>query len=499
MLRNTTELNLRELELRNTNAKLTSVNATLRDEIEFREKLQQQTIEQQRKLAALNEREELGRDLHDGLGQILGFLNLQTQVSLSLLEGQQFAQLRQKLIEIADTVRDGHDSVRTFIMGLRPGNTRQDPPRKLAEILANFLARDGLQVNLEYLESAPEPAFQPAVEFALQQIIHEALTNVSKHAHAQQVNLKFSFIGELAQVEIVDNGQGFDLESKLGQPDGLGHFGLKMMRERAENLGGRLDFYSERSKGTRLVLYLPCMLRQTTRADEDDLRLVHSRRILLADDHPLFLEGLGNLLRMRGLTVVGMAHDGLEAESMAEALRPDVVVMDVNMPGKNGLEVTRNIKAMLPETTVVILTVSEHESTLIEAMKMGASGYLAKSMDVNEFIRLLASFTRGEVPLSPGMALCMLDKFSSASTEIATLGLNTQVSNGLEGLSKRQKMILERISQGKKYKEIGLELSLSERTVKREIGKVVEILQLQNRQSVKAFARKTLPVTDFDD
>ncbi len=497
VLRNTTELYQREVELRGANTELESVNARLRAEIQFREKLQLQAIEQQRKLAVLAEREELGRELHDGLGQILGFLNMLAQVSVSLLENKELDKLRQKLVEISDVVRDGHDSVRSFILGLRPGNSQQNLPQKLAEMMAEFPARDGLQVILEYPENAPDPAFEPAVEYAQQQIIHEALTNVSKHANAQQVVVKFNFTAELAQIEVVDNGQGFDLESKLhalASPQGeSGHFGLKMMRERAEKVGGRLDFYSEEHKGTRLVLNLPCLLRQIPLVDEDDLRLAFGRRILLADDHPLFLEGLAHLLRMRGLTVVGLAHNGLEAESMAQALRPDVVIMDVNMPGRNGLEATRNIKAMLPETTVIILTVSENESTLVEAIKNGASGYLLKSMDVNEFIRLLAGFTRGEVPLSPGMALRMLDSFSSSSSETNSSSSDTTKLAGLDSLSERQQMILERISQGKKYKEIGNELFLSERTVKREMGKVVEILQLQNRQAVKAFARKTLP------
>ena len=497
VLRNTTELHLRALELRNVNAMLESVNIRLREEIENRERLQQQTIEQQRKLAALDERNEMGRELHDGLGQLLGFLNMQTQVSVSLLEKNELGGLRQKLHEIAGVVRDGHDSVRSFILGLRPENLQQNLPEKLTEMMKDIQARYGLQVSLDYPENAPNPAFQPAVEYAQHQIMREALTNIGKHANAQQVAVKFNFTAELAQIEIMDNGRGFDLESKrqtaADSPEGPGHFGLKMMRERAEIVGGRLDIYSEPNKGTRLVIQLPCLLRQALVLDDDDLRIVHGRRILLVDDHPLFLEGLGNLLRMRGLTVVGMAHDGLEAESMAQALRPDVVVMDVNMPGRNGLEATRNIKAMLPEATVIILTVSENESTLIEAMKNGASGYLLKSMDVNEFIRLLAGFSRGEMLLSPGMALCMLDNFSTTGAEVISPALGAPKPGGLDSLSQRQQMILERISEGKKYKEIGYELSLSERTIKREMGKVVETLQLQNRQSVKAFAQQTLP------
>lgn len=125
-------------------------------------------------------------------------------------------------------------------------------------------------------------------------------------------------------------------------------------------------------------------------------------KVLLADDHPLFLDGLRNLLASRGIDVVGTARDGLEAIQQACALRPDVILMDIQMPHMDGLAALRGIKAELPAIKVVMLTTSAQDDDLFEAIKTGASGYLLKTRESEEFFNLLADLERGEVVLSPG-------------------------------------------------------------------------------------------------
>src|SRR5512137_229554 len=123
------------------------------------------------------------------------------------------------------------------------------------------------------------------------------------------------------------------------------------------------------------------------------------RRILLADDHGLFLEGLQNLLRAGGYQVLGAARDGLEARQLARTLHPDVILMDIRMPRCDGLTATRLIKAELPETKIVMLTTSAEDADLFEALKSGASGYLLKNMEANQLFDYLAGLGRGEAPL----------------------------------------------------------------------------------------------------
>src|SRR3989304_2378404 len=135
-------------------------------------------------------------------------------------------------------------------------------------------------------------------------------------------------------------------------------------------------------------------------------------RVLLADDHPLFRDGVRSPLQARGVGVVGEGGDGQEALEEALRLRPDVILMDISMPRMDGLEATRLIKARLPEVKIVILTVSDEDRTLFEAVKSGAQGYLLKDLQADEFFGLLSGIERGEAPISRGLAGRILEEFA---------------------------------------------------------------------------------------
>ena len=134
-------------------------------------------------------------------------------------------------------------------------------------------------------------------------------------------------------------------------------------------------------------------------------------KVLLVDDHPLFLDGLKNLLTTRGVQVVGCARDGLEGLDKARTLHPDVILMDIHMPRLDGLATLRLIKAELPEIRIVTLTMLAEDEDLFEAIKSGACGYLLKTQDTDEFFALLQDVARGEVALSPGLAARILSEF----------------------------------------------------------------------------------------
>src|SRR5919204_3824887 len=142
-------------------------------------------------------------------------------------------------------------------------------------------------------------------------------------------------------------------------------------------------------------------------------------RVLIADDHPLFRDGLRSLLEARTIEVVGEAKNGREAVDQARRLRPDVVLMDLSMPELNGLAATRLLSAELPEVKVVILTASEDDADLFEAIKSGAQGYIFKNLASDEFFRLLEGVERGEPALTPGLARKLLGEFARpvASTQ----------------------------------------------------------------------------------
>ena len=215
-------------------------------------------------------------------------------------------------------------------------------------------------------------------------------------------------------------------------------------------------------------------------------------RILLADDHSLFLEGLQNLLRAGGYQVVGAAHDGMEALQLARSLRPDVILMDVRMPGCDGLTATRLIQAEMPECKIVMLTTSAEETDLFEALKSGASGYLLKNLEPNQLFDYLDGLTRGEAPLSRELSARLLREFAHQATalgEHASAGLAGEAAD--PALTPRQREVLVLVADGLTYKEVGAALHISENTVKYHMGEVLRRLHLKNREQVVAYARRT--------
>jgi len=209
-------------------------------------------------------------------------------------------------------------------------------------------------------------------------------------------------------------------------------------------------------------------------------------RVLLADDHPLFLDGLTNLLAARGIDVVGTARDGLEALEKVRALRPDVVLMDIHMPRLNGIAATRMIKAERPETRVVVLTMSAADDELFEAIAAGVSGYLLKTQDTGEVFRLLEDVAHGEIALSPGLASRILNEFRRRAAAPPEVGERKPA----ESLSLRETQVLTLVAQGLTYKEAGARLCLAERTIKYHMGEIVARLHVESRAQAIEYARR---------
>lgn len=215
-------------------------------------------------------------------------------------------------------------------------------------------------------------------------------------------------------------------------------------------------------------------------------------RILLADDHTLFREGLASLLRAWGMEPIGQARDGLEALQKARALRPDLIFMDINMPRCNGLEATRLIKAEMPEVRVVMLTVSDDSDDLFEAIKSGAQGYLLKDLSAEELGGILTHIAEGEVALSPSLATRMWKEFGDERTKNAA-------QTGGQLLSERETEVLRLAARGDTNKEIASALYISENTVKFHVRNILSKLHLKNRAQVIAFAFQKRKVIDNAD
>lgn len=215
-------------------------------------------------------------------------------------------------------------------------------------------------------------------------------------------------------------------------------------------------------------------------------------RVLLVDDHPLFIEGLRNLLMSEGIEVAGLARDGFEALSKARHLHPDVILMDIQMPRCDGVAATRLIKAEMPEIKIVMLTMSEEEQDLFEAVKSGASGFLLKRLDAERLFEYLADLNSGQPPFSPGLAAKVLDEFARLAAKSSPPASASSSVNATPdtGLSARQTQILTLVAQGQTYKQVAHTIGIGERTVKYHMAEILEHLHLQNRTDVIAYAAR---------
>ena len=202
--------------------------------------------------------------------------------------------------------------------------------------------------------------------------------------------------------------------------------------------------------------------------------------VLVVDDHAMVRSGLTVLIDATGdLHVVGEAADGRQAVALAADLAPDVVLMDLSMPGMDGVEATRELLRHRPDSVVVVLTSFSDQPRVAEALKAGAVGYLLKDCDPRDLIAAIRSAAEGHAPLDPRVARALLPSATSVSPA--------------DGLSAREKDVLRLVAQGLANKQVGTRLGISERTVKAHLGRVFREIGVQDRTSATLWAQEHLP------
>jgi DNA-binding NarL/FixJ family response regulator len=199
-------------------------------------------------------------------------------------------------------------------------------------------------------------------------------------------------------------------------------------------------------------------------------------KLLVADDHSLFREGLASLLGAASFTVIGQVDDGAAAVEAALALRPDVVLLDADMPDMTGLEALRRIRAKWPEAQVVILTGTEEDAQLLEAVDSGARGYLSKNLNAEEFIRMLRGLAQGEAALTRQTTGRLLNVITR---------LNHRAANDL---TEREVELLRLLVEGRSNRDIAQTLTVSENTVKYHIKNILQKLDVHNRTEAATHA-----------
>ena len=207
-------------------------------------------------------------------------------------------------------------------------------------------------------------------------------------------------------------------------------------------------------------------------------------RVLLADDHALFREGLAGIISAQpDMQVVGEASDGLEAFVKAQDLKPDLILMDVQMPGMGGIEAVGQINQVLPETIIVMLTVRGDDDMLFNALKNGAQGYLLKEIRSHDLLAMLRGALRGEAAISPHLAGRVLAEFRRLSKG----GVPEKEDDS--GLTEREQQVLVQASNGATDKEIAVALNISLNTVKTHIRNILAKLHVRTRREAAKAAK----------
>jgi two-component system NarL family response regulator len=219
-------------------------------------------------------------------------------------------------------------------------------------------------------------------------------------------------------------------------------------------------------------------------ADESTELTSEPTRVLIADDHALFRRGLNLVLESEeGIEVVAEASNGEEAVRLAEELAPDVVLMDVRMPKVNGIEAAARISESAPTTKIVMLTVSDEEEDLYEAIKAGATGYLLKEIAIDEVPHAIRAVRRGQSLITPSMASKLLAEFNLLAKQA-----NEKQQFPAPKLTPRELEVLKLVAQGMSNREIAVELYISENTVKNHVRNILEKLHLHSRMEAVVYA-----------
>jgi len=205
-------------------------------------------------------------------------------------------------------------------------------------------------------------------------------------------------------------------------------------------------------------------------------------RVLIVDDHDLFRTGLRNLLEEQGVHVAGEAASGTDAVRVVTEIAPDVVVMDLNMPGMTGVEATRQIVGRAPLTRVVVLTISDQDGDVMDAILAGACGYLLKDASIQELMQGIRAAAIGESLISPTIAAKVLRHVRSSSSR-------PEIERAIRAeLSEREIEVLKLIANGKDNAQIAAELHISPKTVKNHISNILMKLQIDNRIQAAVYA-----------
>ncbi len=491
-----------------------------------------------------DERKRLARDLHDGLVQSLVGIGLNLEVAERHVAANPVQ--RPEALALLARVRDGLAScleeARRILNDLRPLDLAG---RSLAQALKDYAEKTSAEAGLKVtvVISGQDLRLAPELEAGLFRIYQEALANVREHAQASEVSLRLRFLPRSVAMDITDDGTGFAWDGDLKELIHRRCFGLVGIDERVRLLGGTWRVSTRPGSGTEVRVRLPVESRgglwsflpqrggadRRVRAETPEtggaapartlggptavtaagpqprgrgpLRGEPAVRVVVADDHRLVREGLKMLLELvQGVEIVGEAGDGDAAVTLCRDLTPDVILLDLLMPGPGGAEVTSRIRRAAPRTAVVVLTAYHEPERVRETVAAGAAGYLLKTANVDEIVGAIRAASAGLRPLAPEAVRALATEESTAGAVPAApaeapppLLAAAVTDTPAEELTLREREVLVLVGEGLTNREISRRLYISDKTVRNHLGAIIRKLGLSDRTQVALAARGLRP------
>ena len=425
------------------------------------------------------ERQRVCLEVHDGVAQTLASAANYLQVLSGHVDLPE--SLRAHVARTERLVDTAMREARAIISSLRPVAL---DTLGLVPTLRHELNELALETALRVSFRADEVRLASSVETAIYRIVREAVTNVVRHAHARQLEVRVTSAGGGARVEVGDDGVGFDVDQARNEEH---HFGLLSMRRRAEMLGGEFSIQSRRGEGTHIVVDIP---RPPARVPTDKSNGAATPTpeapgpndpvsVLIVDDHVVAREGLRAMLETdERIRVVGEAESGEQALVLAQLLRPRVVLMDLRLPGMDGLLATRQLKTRQPEAAVVVTTSYQSSALVVSALRAGASSFVLKGAPRATLTQTIHAVAGGATLISADI----LGRAMDALTEqVGAFDDRPPDPHRLDHLTQRELKVLTLLAEGKPDAEIAATLGYSVSTVRRDVRGITHKLGVTDR------------------
>lgn len=425
----------------------------------------EQYLSQIERITLAEERSRLSKELHDTVGHaytslIMGLETLRPQMATDTGT--------ESLDSLLNLARQNMEEVRGYVHQIESPHETLPLLQSLRKLAEEF--QEHAKVPVTFHAYGEEYPVMKQAKTALYRCLQESLTNAVRHGHSTEIKVSVHFEPQQTRLEIQDNGSGME--------HGREGFGLSAMKERAMILQGHVAVYTERGEGTLVT----CTLPRQTELKDDVIRL------LVVDDHPVIRESLRTLLEeQQDFQVVGTAEDGEQAIELCKQVRPQLVLMDVEMPNVDGISASRTIKESWPHIRILILTTFEDTKQAMEAMRSGVDGYLLKSMQPLELAETIRTVHRGGTLIDQGMSHKLFAQLESDNSGDAPSSIK---GSSPYDLTPRELEILQFVSKGLRYKSIASKLYLSDGTVRNYASSAYLKLGVSNREEAVLKARE---------